>query len=430
MVARQSVCLRGLSDGARAREVGFGRFLDNDRVTVGGLVEGWSDLTAAAAAGRHVLGLQDTSECNFSTTPGRRRGLGEIGKGSGRGLLVHAMLAVDAGSGACLGLVAGEVYTRAGRVATPHARRALKDKESRRWIDAAERAKEVLARAAMVTVVADRESDIYTQWASPRSSNFHFIGRVMHDRAVAGGGLLSGAADKLPFVSFRDLELMATHKRAGRKTSLSLRFGAVEILRPSGPDARGLPKTVALTLVEVVERDPPEGAEPVRWRLLTTHAVNGAADAWQIVDWYRLRWTIEQLFRLMKTDGLRLEDSQLESAGALLKLAAIATKAAATILQLVQAREGEGGEPASVAFDPTEIDVLESLEVKYRAPTPIRANPHERHSLAWAAWLVSRLGGWDGYPKSRKPGPITTRNGYEYFQSIVAGWNLRDVCIL
>ena len=113
----------------------------------------------------------------------------------------------------------------------------------------------------------------------------------------------------------------------------------------------------------------------MRWRLLTTHAVNTAADAWQIVDWYRLRWTIEQLFRLMKTDGLRLEDSQLETAGALLKLAAIATKAAARVLQLVQARDGKSGEPASVAFDPTQIEVLESLEVKYRAPAAIRANP-------------------------------------------------------
>src|SRR5208282_2785846 len=49
-----------------------------------------------AAVGRHVLAIQDTSEINFRTTSERRRGLGEIGKGVGRGVLVHAMLALDA----------------------------------------------------------------------------------------------------------------------------------------------------------------------------------------------------------------------------------------------------------------------------------------------------------------------------------------------
>ena len=132
----------------------------------------------------------------------------------------------------------------------------------------------------------------------------------------------------------------------------------------------------------------------------------------------------------MKTDGLRLEDSQLESAAALLKLAAMATRAAAKILQLVQARDGQGGEPASIAFNPTEIIVLESVETRFAGNTGLRKNPHAPYSLAWATWIIARLGGWDGYPKSRKPGPITLRNGYNYFQTIAKGWSLRDVCIL
>jgi hypothetical protein len=123
MVARQSVCMRRLSEGDRAREVSFGRFLRSSKVTVERLIGGWSTQTRSAVAGRHVLAIQDTSEVNFRTTAGRRRGLGEIGKGGGRGLLVHAMMAVDAENGSCLGLVAGSIYTRPGRVQTPHAQR-------------------------------------------------------------------------------------------------------------------------------------------------------------------------------------------------------------------------------------------------------------------------------------------------------------------
>jgi hypothetical protein len=429
MVARQDVCLRRLSEGRRAQEVGFHRLLANDKVTVERLIEGWSEQTVSAVADRHVLAIQDTSEINFATTPRRRRGLGEIGKGGGRGVLVHAMVAVDAVSGSCLGLVAGSIYTRKGRVSTPHAKRALKDKESRRWIDTAVEARSVLAKATIVTVVADRESDVFAEWATVPGGNVHLLTRVMHDRAVAGGGTLSSVTAALPFVATRSLELLATHKRAARRTEVSLRFSKVEIRRPNTPDAKGLPKSVPLSLVEVVELRPAAGVEPVHWRLLTTHEVADVAAAWQIVDWYRLRWVIEQLFRLMKTHGLRLEDSQLASAEVLIKLAAIATKAAAVILQLVQARNGKGGEGAGNAFSRSDIAVLDSLDASYQGRTVLQRNPYHRHGLAWAAWIIARLGGWDGYPSSKPPGPITMRHGLEYFRAIAKGWALRDVCM-
>src|SRR5712672_121827 len=145
MVARESVCLRRLAGGARPQIVRFGRFLANARVTAERLIEGWGERTGVAAAGRHVLAIQDTSEINFRTTPADRRGLGEIGKGSGHGVLLHAMLALDAGTGGCLGLVTGEVWTRAGRVTQPHGERLLAEKETQRWVSCGEAAKTVLA---------------------------------------------------------------------------------------------------------------------------------------------------------------------------------------------------------------------------------------------------------------------------------------------
>ncbi len=165
MAAREEVVVRRLSNGKRSQEVRFGRFLANDKVTVERLIEGWSEQTRSAVRGRHVLALQDTSEINFKTIAERRRGLGEIGKGSGRGVLLHAMLAVDATTRTCLGLVAGRVWTRQGRVSIPHGKRQLKDKESERWVATPEAAKEVLAEATAVTVIDDREGDIYVKWA-------------------------------------------------------------------------------------------------------------------------------------------------------------------------------------------------------------------------------------------------------------------------
>ena len=197
----------------------------------------------------------------------------------------------------------------------------------------------------------------------------------------------------------------------------------------------GLAETVKVSLVEVCEVDTPPGAEPVAWRLLTTHGVEDAAMAWRVVGWYRQRWHIEQFFRTLKQQGLQLEDSQLENAGRLIKLTAIAARAACTIMQLVQARDGRSGQDASIAFSPPEIETLHALlpallpELlpELEGNTALQKTPHPPETLAWAAGIIAKLGGWDGYPKSKPPGPITFRHGLQYFKSLAHGWRLRNV---
>jgi hypothetical protein len=426
-VARGTSCIRRLGDGEGPQTKGFRRFLANRKVTLERLLESWPQQTAASVAGRHVLAIQDTSEIKFNTTAQRRRGLGEIAKGQAHGALLHAMVAIDAESGTCLGLAGGTIWTRAGRATVAHRDRALDDRESRRWLDTAQACKAVLDRAASITVVADRESDIYAEWATLPDHKLHLLTRVMHNRSLADGTTLYEAADKLSFVDTRTIELKATPNRAARTATLCLRFAPVQLKRPSSTGVKGLPDFVKLSLVEAVEISPPHGVAPVRWRLLTTHHVDNATDAWQIVDWYRMRWIIEQFFRLLKTQGFRIEDSQLDSAAILLKLIAVAAKAAVITLQLVQARDGRDNLHASIAFDPTQIKALAALHSRYQARTPTQKNPHLFASLAWAAWIIARLGGWDAYPSSRPPGPITFKHGLDYFHAFALGWATRDV---
>ena len=388
------------------------------------LIAGWGEQTATACAGRHVLAIQDTSELNFRTTAGRRRGLGAIGKGVGRGLLLHAMLAVDSETRGCLGLVSGCTWTRAGRRRVPHGQRCLDDKESERWLSTAEAAKGVLAAAAQVTVVADRESDIYAEWARLPQPRFHLLTRAMHDRAIEGGRLSNAV---LRPAGEAEIELAARADRPARRAKLVARFGRVRLKRPARTPEVGLPQTVAVSLVEVFEQNPPPGAEPILWRLLTTHEVMDAAMAWRVIDWYRARWIIEQLFRTLKQQGLRLEDSQLETAAGLCKLTAIAARAACITLQLVQARDGRSRQSCQIVFTPAETTTLQALLPQLEGRTAAQKNPHPPRSLAWAAWIIAKLGGWDGYKSSKPPGPITFRHGLEYFYAVAYGWSLHDV---
>jgi len=429
MVAGKNVCLRRLAKGIRGREVRFNRFLANPKVTTERVIEGWSESTAAAVEGRHVLAIQDTSEINFATTAERRRGLGEIGHGNGRGVLLHPMLAVDADSGICLGLVSGQVWTRKGRRTVSHDLRDLSDKESQRWIATALAAKPLLAKAAMVTALGDRESDIFALYASAAAERFHVIARSMHDRMLADGTGLYAASEAMAVVEQRAVVLPARAQRTERTVQLELRFGAASLARPQSRFLRHLPESLPLNYVEGREPAPRAGREPLHWRLLTTHPVSTAEQAWRIVEWYKQRWLIEQFFRVLKTQGFRLEDSQIGTADRLLKLVAIAAKAAVITIQLLQARNGRSHQPVGLAFDANGIATLAALNQNIEAQSKRLKNPHPPDSLAWAAWIIGRLGGWDGYPSSKPPGPITMKNGLEYFHAVAAGWSLRDVCM-
>jgi hypothetical protein len=410
-----------MAQGDWAANMAFWRFVNNPRVTTDKLIEGWSQQTSIAVSGRHVLAIQDTSDIKFHTRPGHRRGLGKVGKGNVRGVLLHAMMAVDADSGVCLGLTGGEVRTRKRKVRTPHDKRDLANKESARWVKTAEQARDVLAAARMITVVNDREGDFFAHWALTPADNVHLLSRAMHDHALLDGGTLYQAVERACFCDKAVIDLPQRMDRRGRQAHLSMRFGTVVLKRPQRPGVKDLPEGVKVSFVEVVELHPPKGAKPIHWLLLTTHSIATAADAWRVVFWYKQRWIIEQLFRALKSEGLRIEDSQLDSAEGLIKLVAIATRVACVVIQLVQARNGGEQLPAKFAFTPEEIEALKAINKKLKGRTELQKNHHRPNTVAWAAWIIAKLGGWTGYASHRPPGPITFHKGMARFQLLVYG---------
>ena len=141
----------------------------------------------------------------------------------------------------------------------------------------------------MVTVVADRESDIFAEWARLPAPNFHLITRSMQDRRLVNGeSLYAGEAlclhrDALRCAAGAARQTRGAPRRADAAPPLSR---GVELVRPGNTREPDLPESVSLTLIEVVERDPPTGTEAVHWRLLTTHEVKDAAAAFSRDPWH------------------------------------------------------------------------------------------------------------------------------------------------
>jgi hypothetical protein len=127
---------------------------------------------------------------------------------------------------------------------------------------------------------------------------------------------------------------------------------------------------------------------------LTTHKATTLAEAAWIIELYRRRWIIEQLFRTLKSQGLDLEDSLLSDGEALERLAATALIAAANVMQLVQGR-GLAGARLSAArvFSPAEVTVLEPLIRKFEGKTAKQKNPQPQGE--------PRLGGLGRRPPRR-----------------------------
>ena len=69
--------------------------------------------------------------------------------------------------------------------------------------------------------------------------------------------------------------------------------------------------------------------------------------------------------------------------------------------------------------------VLKQLNSKLEGKTERQKNPHPIENLAYASWVIARLGGWTGY--YGKPGPIVMYQGLVEFQAIKFGWYIRDV---
>jgi Transposase DDE domain len=425
MRARIGAAFRRVA-GNRAEKVGLTRFFRNRRVTVHEILRTAAARTGAAAAGRHVLLIEDTSEINFEAKAGRKRGLGRVGNGADVGLFVHPALAVDAADGALLGLAGAAIWRRTRVKDGDYQDLPIEEKESHRWLAAPLAARPFLSTAAMVTVIADREADIYELFVRVPDERTHVLIRVTHDRALAeaGGRLLAKIAAE-PEAGRLTFDLSGRPGRTARRVTLAVRFRQVALRQPRRGADRRDPRSIALTFVEAREIDPPASEEPIVWRLLTTHPVTRLAEAAWIVDLYRRRWIVEQLFRTVKSQGFDLEGSFLSDGAALERLAATVLVAAAAVMQLVQGR-GEAGAalPAARLFDPAEISVLETLAPKLEGRTAKQKNPHPKHSVAWAAWCIARLGGWNGYASEQPPGPITFVRGLRRFYDIAEGFLL------
>jgi hypothetical protein len=416
---------------SRREQVGFYRLLENDRFSEEAIVATLMSKCSELVSGRHVLCINDTTEFNFESQRGRIRqgsGFGPTGKNAILGFFMHPCLALDAESGHPLGYSYCKIWNREQDtpdcIVRDYQRQPIEDKESYRWLECISQSEEMLAEATTVTMVSDRGSDIYDLLAMPRAESTHLLIRYCINRRCNEGKLIEALLEELPVKHSFILEIEADKriKKEKRNAVMDVKWTNVSVLCPqSHCNKKDLPAKVDLYLVEVKERNKKGG---VIWRLYTTHKVEDKEQALQIIAWYKMRWYIEQIFRLLKTDGIRIEESQLEEGYSVRKLTLLALLAALRILQMMLAYSDCPEQPIVEVFSPKEQKCLEKINDSLVGATEKLKNKHPPNTLRWATWIIARLGGWKGYQSQRKPGPIVLHKGLIKFYTMFEGWEL------
>lgn len=424
----RSSSIRSITE-SEAEQRSFYRLFNNESFTEDEIAKSIVSRCGEICGGRHVLAIQDTVEYNLNDNRGRIQpgsGLGSTGQKDILGFLMHHSFVVDARIGTALGYSSIKLWNRPEDGLGKHERGyqglPIEKKESYKWVEASLKTKDLLQNANLVTIVADRESDIYDMMALIPDAKTHLLLRCRTDRRLSNDEKLYSYLSELPVMHAYELPLTGD-KRKNTKTRIAkieVKWSKVTIVRPANGN-KELSPTVNLYCVEAKESGKKGG---ITWRLLTTHVVENPEQAMGIIDWYKQRWYIEQIHRLLKTDGFRIERSQLEQGWAIRKLTMLAMMAVLRILQLMLACEDESNQAIEEVFDEQQCQCLQMANDKLEGTSEKQTNPYSLKSLKWASWIIARLGGWKGYASQRKPGPIVLQKGLAKFYNMFEGWQL------
>lgn len=409
------------------------RFFNNQSISLSDQINALTKKVNHVNA-EEVLLIEDGSELNYTSKRGRiiPGSLGPLTSKYCTGFFLHPCLVVDTKTTIPIGFSAVEIWKRDEDAGDKHERNysklPIEKKESWKWIECIQKSKEVLPADVHKIVVADREADIYKVYTLLKDETTDLLIRAKADRNIRGGGTVRSFLKELPVKKTVSMIVKGDEKdgRSKHKADLEIKYGYVEIKKPDTASNRGEQDYFGLYVVEIKEKknSVKKGEKPVHWIIYTTLPVTSNKRAEIVLKYYSKRWLIEELFGILKSRGLNLEDSQLTNGEALMKLTVVAMDVGLKILQLTKGREDEENK-AELIFTKPEIELISVLIPEYEGNTEKQKNPYKKESMAWAAWLIGRLGGWMGYKKMSPPGNKTMARGLDRFYTMMIAYKIK-----
>lgn len=354
-----------------------------------------------------VLCVQDGTKISFNTRTDTE-GLDVIGRNQtsakSHGVHLHATIALN-GDGLPLGVLRCGYGTQ-----TPKTRNWL---DGLRDIDAAA---ETLPRKTQVYCVMDREADVFEVFhAQQQLKRTHILVRAKHNRSLgkdtdrlfkkmrtaAPAGIVEVRVEEL---SRRMKSGRVTHEgRPKRNARMQVRY--CKVLLPPTRDPSQAP--IPVWGIHLEELYPPEGAKPIVWYLLSTQEVTSLDQAVQLLEYYKLRWRVEDTFRVLKS-GCKVEKLRMKKAKSLHRAITIHMVTAWRIMLLTLLGRSSADLDLEVVFRTSELKMMEVYARNYGLPIPTR--------LAEAILMVALMGGYMNRKHDPPPGHTIMWRGYARLQ--------------
>ncbi|HEX2999899.1 MAG TPA: IS4 family transposase [Armatimonadota bacterium] len=379
------------------------RLLDNDALDWREVLEVHTRRTGERMQGYPVvLCIQDTTELDFTSQPGIA-GLGRLSYAAQHGLYMHPTL-VATPAGLALGVIDAWMWAR-GPKDQPHV------KESTRWMEGSEIVADLAAQVpnTRLVYVADREGDLreLMDAAARRGHPADWLVRAKHNRHTTAGDKLWDRLARSEPLGEVEFTLPAAPGRPARLVRQTLYRDRVTL-----PARKGAP-AVTVTAILAREEHPPAGERAIEWRLLTNRAAEALEQVVELIDWYRRRWLVEILFRILKS-GCRVEALQLGTLERLERALVIYLIIAWRILHLVTWGRDCPDLPCEVVFDPEEWQA--AWIVAHRRPPPVTPP-----RLGDMVRLIAGFGGFLGRKSDGHPGPKAIWEGMQRVRAFAIG---------
>jgi hypothetical protein len=257
--------------------------------------------------------------------------LGSTSKAYGkpnRGLLLHSTLLVTE-AGKPLGISSQQCWARTAREESPQerARRyytaSIEEKESYKWIKGLTDTIPLIPSETQLVMLGDREADIFDfLWTAALQGTFFVVRcRQLNRKFICpetGKTNIKKGLQQLSETKEIVIQVPCKETRKERTARLEVQYmtGLIPIRSGSlygvSEKKRTISDKVALSVVSVREHTPPQGKEGLEWVLLTNVFVKNFEEAIERIRWYKLRWTIEEYFRILKS-GCKIESSRLST---------------------------------------------------------------------------------------------------------------------
>ena len=427
--------------GGAAETMAAYRLFDNGKVTFENVLEPHIFKTRERVAAQPVaLIVQDTTEVDVTRPEDQVTGAGPLDGDSRRGALLH-LLEAFVPNGTPLGALGASIFVRSDEAETNASKTRgerqaipIEQKESFRWVQGLICVQDEAQRQPQVQFVciADSEGDIYEYLAQAAAgpTNAHWIVRSCQNRALQKNGgkkaelahlreqLLAAPVLYLDTINVRGRTAKVACEARGRRQARESRRAEVEVramqltLRPPRRPDRKLP-VITINAVMVREINPPAGEEAVEWILLGDLPIETLEQVRTFVNYYKVRWMIEIVFRTLKS-GCRVEDRRFEHMDRIERCLAVYLIVTWRTLYACMLGRSCPEMSCEAVFEPSE------WKSAYRIV--LGEVPSSAPKLQEMIRTVAQLGGYVNRKRNDPPGPQTVCLGLQRLHDINLCW--------